>query len=130
MNLAVARDYLMTIFKDEKRVNVSVERMSPTASVKHLNFSTKGAQRIIPSRRVLVTDTAFNTCGLLSYCFVLLLTASPRWQALLFYLYTDEIVFAPLRSQGSRPVRCCNIYEAPPCSPKSMYRLACKVRLI
>ncbi|KIK33535.1 hypothetical protein CY34DRAFT_18312 [Suillus luteus UH-Slu-Lm8-n1] len=70
----------------------------------------KCAQRIIPSRRVLVTDTAFNT-----------------WQALLYYLYTDEIVFAPLRSQGSRPVRCCRIDEAPPCSPKSVYRLACKI---
>lgn len=128
MNFAVARDYLMTIFKDEKCVNVSVERMSPTASVKYLNFSTEGAQRIIPSRRVLVTDTAFNTCGLLSYRFVLLLTAPHRWQALLYYLYTDELVFAPLRSQGSRPVS--SIDGAPPCSPKSMYRLACKVRLI
>ncbi|KAG1848585.1 hypothetical protein C8R48DRAFT_778800 [Suillus tomentosus] len=72
--------------------------------------NAKGAQRIITSRRVLVTDTAFNT-----------------WQALLYYLYTDEIVFAPLRSQGSRPARRCSIDGPPPCSPKSMYRLACKI---
>jgi hypothetical protein len=39
----------MTIFK-EKSVEISTERVS-------------GTQRIIPSRRVLVTDTAFNTCG-------------------------------------------------------------------
>jgi hypothetical protein len=32
-----------------------------TASVKV--FATNGVQRVIPSRRVLVTDTAFNTYG-------------------------------------------------------------------
>ncbi|KAG2739126.1 hypothetical protein P692DRAFT_20756474 [Suillus brevipes Sb2] len=76
----------------------------------NLNLTTKGAQRIIPSRRVLVTDTAFNT-----------------WQALLYYLYTDEIIFAPLRSQGSEIARRCSLDGPPPCSPKSMYRLACKI---
>lgn len=75
------------------------------------DFATKRAQRIIPSRRVLVTDTAFNT-----------------WQALLDYLYTGEIVFAPLRSQASKAVRRSSLDEAPPCSPKSMYRLACKIK--
>ncbi|KAG2744006.1 hypothetical protein P692DRAFT_20745878 [Suillus brevipes Sb2] len=95
---------------DEEDEEGGIDETVKDTSVKHLNFSTKGAQRIIPSRRVLVTDTAFKT-----------------WLALLYYLYTDEIVFAPLRSQGSRPVRCCNIDGAPPCSPKSMYRLACKI---
>jgi hypothetical protein len=124
------RDCLMKIFLDEKCVNDSAERISQTASVQNLNFTTRGVQRIIPSRRVLVTDTAFNTCGLLSYRLVPLLTDSCRWQALLYYLYTDEIVFAPLRSQGNRTTRCCSLEGPPPCSPKSMYRLACKVRLI
>ncbi|KAG2347134.1 hypothetical protein BDR05DRAFT_996907 [Suillus weaverae] len=72
-----------TVQDNEKCTEVSAERVSRTASVK--DFATKGAQRIIPSRTVLVTDTAFNT-----------------WQALLDYLYTDEIVFAPLRSQARK----------------------------
>lgn len=98
-----------TVQDNEKCTQVSAERVSRTASVK--DFATKGAQRIIPSRTVLVTDTAFNT-----------------WQALLDYLYTDEIVFAPLRSQAGKPGRCRRLGEAPPCSPKSMYRLACKIK--
>ncbi|KAG1776472.1 hypothetical protein EV702DRAFT_335420 [Suillus placidus] len=98
-----------TVQDNEKCTEVSAERVSRTATVK--DFATKGAQRIIPTRRVLVTDTAFNT-----------------WQALLDYLYTDEIVFAPLRSQAGKSVRCRRLGEAPPCSPKSMYRLACKIK--
>ncbi|KAG1854898.1 hypothetical protein F4604DRAFT_1685906 [Suillus subluteus] len=94
--------------KNDKIVkdDVSAERMSRTA----LNLNL-GVQRIILSRRVLVTDTAFNT-----------------WQALLYYLYTDEIVFAPLRSQRSEIARHCSLDGPPPCSPKSMYRLACKIK--
>lgn len=91
---------------DEKCAELSASR---TASVR--DFATKGVQRIIPSRRVLVTDTAFNT-----------------WQALLEYLYTDEIIFAHLRSQGSKTARRRSLGEALPCSPKSMYRLACKIK--
>lgn len=93
---------------NERCAGVSAERVSRTASIK--DFTTKGAQRIIPSRRVLVMDTAFNT-----------------WRALLDYLYTDEIVFAPLRSQ-SKSARHHSLGGAPPCSPKSMYRLACKIK--
>lgn len=98
-----------TVQDNEKCAEVSAEQVSRTVSIK--GFATKGAQRIIPSRRVLVTDTAFNT-----------------WQALLDYLYTDEIVFAPLRSQASKSARRRSLGEAPPCSPKSMYRLACKIK--
>ncbi|KAG2366325.1 hypothetical protein BDR07DRAFT_1480190 [Suillus spraguei] len=96
---------------NEKCTEVSAERASRTALIK--DFATKGARRvtIIPNRRVLVTDTAFNT-----------------WQALLDYLYTDEIVFAPLRSQASKSARRRSLGKAPPCSPKSMYRLACKIK--
>ncbi|KAG1848456.1 hypothetical protein F4604DRAFT_1687731 [Suillus subluteus] len=85
------------------------KRMSRTAS--DSNLATKGMQRIILNRRVLVTDTAFNI-----------------WQALLYYLYTDEIVFVPLRSQGSKIGRHGSLDGPPPCSPKSMYRLACKIK--
>lgn len=65
-------------------------------------------------RNVLVRDTAFRT-----------------WKALLLYLYTNKIVFSPLKSQGQPRAH----VEGPdpstlwPCSPKSMYRLGCKVRL-
>ncbi|KAG2130712.1 hypothetical protein DEU56DRAFT_982052 [Suillus clintonianus] len=74
------------------------------------NYATKGVYRTTPNRKILVTDTAFNT-----------------WQALLYYLYTDEIVFAPLRSQGSQTAAQLGLGKPPPCSPKSMYRLACKI---
>jgi hypothetical protein len=98
-----------TVQDNEDCAEVSTERASRTASIK--NSATKGVQRIIPSRRVLVTDTAFTT-----------------WQALLDYMYTNEIVFAPLRSQASKSARHHSLSEAPPCSPKSMYRLACKIK--
>ncbi|KAG1832295.1 hypothetical protein DFJ58DRAFT_848066 [Suillus subalutaceus] len=100
---------LRQYFEDDKCINASAEQMCRTASVKNFNF--KGAQRIVSSRRLLITDTAFNT-----------------WQSLLYYLYTDEIVFAPLRSQESETARCCSLDGPPPCSPKSMYRLACKIK--
>ncbi|KAG2028486.1 hypothetical protein BDR03DRAFT_1078038, partial [Suillus americanus] len=65
-------------------------------------------------RNILVRDTAFRT-----------------WKALLLYLYTNKIVFSPLKSQGQPRAH----MEGPnpstlwPCSPKSMYRLGRKVRL-
>ncbi|KAG1794219.1 uncharacterized protein HD556DRAFT_1443167 [Suillus plorans] len=92
---------------DEKCGNVSTERMAHTTDE---NLVTKEPQCTIPSR-VLVTDTAFKT-----------------WLALLYYMYTNEIAFAPLRSQGSSTARYCSLNEAPLCSPKSMYRLACKIK--
>ncbi|KAK0441192.1 uncharacterized protein EV420DRAFT_1120341 [Desarmillaria tabescens] len=50
-------------------------------------------------------------------------TAYTTWKALLAYLYTQEISFAPLKSNGTpRTVK-----DA--CSPKSMYRLAVKADL-
>ena len=51
-------------------------------------------------------------------------------QALVFYLYTDEVTFAPLRSQNKdRSNETGPAYGAPLCSPKSMYRVADKVSL-
>ncbi|KAG1888326.1 hypothetical protein F4604DRAFT_1674688 [Suillus subluteus] len=96
--------------KFELRANISAEKMPRTPSIKH--FNTREMQcGTIPSRRVLITDTAFKT-----------------WQVLLYYLYTDEIIFAPLRSQASPTTRNPSLNEPPLCSPKSMYRLACKVK--
>lgn len=69
---------------------------------------------VVNCRHILVRDTAFRT-----------------WKALLLYLYTNKIVFSPLKSQGQPRAH----VEGPdtsalwPCSPKSMYRLGRKVRL-
>ncbi|KAG1776473.1 hypothetical protein EV702DRAFT_1198173 [Suillus placidus] len=96
--------------KVELRAKVSAEQMPQTPSIK--DFNTQEVQRgTIPNRRVLVTDTAFKT-----------------WQALLYYLYTNEIIFAPLRSQASSTTNHSSLNEPLPCSPKSMYRLACKTK--
>ncbi|KAI0072281.1 hypothetical protein K474DRAFT_1678790 [Panus rudis PR-1116 ss-1] len=68
---------------------------------------------------VVITDIAANT-----------------WDALVFYILTGRMNFAPLRSEGieSRMVelsqfRHDNPYLPLPCSPKSVYRLADKVGL-
>ncbi|KIO03982.1 hypothetical protein M404DRAFT_26602 [Pisolithus tinctorius Marx 270] len=65
-------------------------------------------------RKICVKDVAFKT-----------------WKALVFYIYTGHISFAPLRSQ---PLISTHIHHgptdyAPMCSPKSMYRLADKYDL-
>ncbi|KAJ7474210.1 hypothetical protein FB451DRAFT_1248323 [Mycena latifolia] len=52
-------------------------------------------------------------------------TAHKTWKALLYYLYTRRINFAPLRSEGAREADT----EGPACSAKSMYRLADKLGL-
>ncbi|KZT19699.1 hypothetical protein NEOLEDRAFT_1123756 [Neolentinus lepideus HHB14362 ss-1] len=69
-------------------------------------------------RVVIIKDAAFDT-----------------WQALLFYLYTGDIAFRPLKSQ--QEIRPKTSFQEDghggeqawpqPCSPKSMYRLADKV---
>jgi hypothetical protein len=57
------------------------------------------------------------------------------WQAMVYYMYTSKISFAPLKSEGARARRAAiENYkllhpDVPPlCSPKSMYRLADIVR--
>ncbi|EPS98893.1 hypothetical protein FOMPIDRAFT_115441 [Fomitopsis schrenkii] len=57
--------------------------------------------------------------------------ASPTWEAFLFYLYTNEVVFAPLTSKSEVARRVFIAHhkakyprQPAPCSPKSMYRLA------
>ncbi|PBK94240.1 hypothetical protein ARMGADRAFT_1078946 [Armillaria gallica] len=51
-------------------------------------------------------------------------TAYTTWKALLAYLYTQEISFASLKSNGTP-----RIADKDACSPKSMYRLAVKADL-
>jgi hypothetical protein len=59
--------------------------------------------------------------------------ALSSWRSLFFYRCTDEIVFAPLKSQGVdsrlKYIREKTTGQAPPpCSPKSIYVLASLVR--
>ncbi|OAX33214.1 hypothetical protein K503DRAFT_804550 [Rhizopogon vinicolor AM-OR11-026] len=70
--------------------------------------------RFVHCRNILVRDTAFRT-----------------WKALILYLYTDKIAFSRLKSQGQPrvDVEASKASTSWPCSPKSMYRLACKVGL-
>lgn len=71
-----------------------------------------------PGRTVFVKDIAYKT-----------------WQALLSYLYTGRVAFAPLRSavqssnDRTNTVNLRHPFDPPLCSPKSMYRLADKYGL-
>ena len=86
-----------------------------------------------PVRAVLITGSfsAYAPCVLPPDS-----TESDRlssWKSLFFYRCTDEIVFAPLKSQGVKSrinyIRERTIAAAPPpCSPKSIYVLANLVR--
>ncbi|KIP10838.1 hypothetical protein PHLGIDRAFT_11103 [Phlebiopsis gigantea 11061_1 CR5-6] len=56
--------------------------------------------------------------------------AYPTWNAFMYYLYTEEVTFAPLRSQ-TQTLKSSDAAQnevttpvAPQCSPKSMYSLA------
>ncbi|KAG2087726.1 hypothetical protein BD769DRAFT_1529736, partial [Suillus cothurnatus] len=84
----------------------------PPQAVTPTTFSP--IQPVVNCRNILVRDTAFRT-----------------WKALLLYLYTNKLVFSPLKSQGKprADVEGPNPSTLWPCSPKSMYRLGCKVRL-
>ncbi|KAH7925144.1 hypothetical protein BV22DRAFT_458408 [Leucogyrophana mollusca] len=59
------------------------------------------------ARTVLVKGAAYRT-----------------WRALIYYCYTGQIVFAPLKSCNTVPSPTLQCDGATPCSPKSMYRLA------
>ncbi|KAF9785398.1 hypothetical protein BJ322DRAFT_1006548 [Thelephora terrestris] len=56
------------------------------------------------------------------------------WRSLFFYLYTDSIQFAPLKSQGAN-ARAQYLREQttpdrpPPCSPKTIYSIATKLEI-
>ncbi|KAL6300190.1 hypothetical protein BKA93DRAFT_541994 [Sparassis latifolia] len=67
-----------------------------------------------PLRTIVIKDAALTT-----------------WQWLVYYLYTGEIAFAPLQSQGAeyraterKRYQTEHPQHPPLCSPKSMYRLA------
>ncbi|KAH7925140.1 hypothetical protein BV22DRAFT_1011844, partial [Leucogyrophana mollusca] len=59
------------------------------------------------TRTVLVKGAAYKT-----------------WRALIYYCYTGQIVFSPLKSCNAEHTPALAYEGATPCSPKSMYRLA------
>ncbi|KAJ3558091.1 hypothetical protein NM688_g1118 [Phlebia brevispora] len=67
---------------------------------------------------IVLPDVAFNTL-----------------KALIFYIYTGDVAFAPLKSQtNANTINSAHTvdfspYSAPPCSPKSIYRIADKYGL-
>lgn len=64
---------------------------------------------------------------------LLLIDMAYSWKAFIYYLYTGDIAFTPLKSQlktqpsADATQRQVLALTAPPCSPKSMYRLADEV---
>ncbi|OBZ67216.1 hypothetical protein A0H81_12859 [Grifola frondosa] len=72
-----------------------------------------GGMTGLVGRTVVIRDIAFDT-----------------FQAFIYYLYTGEVWFSPLRSQGIPTAQPSDeTYQPPRCSPKSMYRLADKYDL-
>lgn len=87
---------------------------SPLQAVAPITSAPIHKLPVVNCRNILVRDTAFRT-----------------WKALLLYLYTNKIIFSPLKSQGQprAHVKGPDPSTLWPCSPKSMYRLGRKVRL-
>ncbi|KAH7882004.1 hypothetical protein F5I97DRAFT_1910981 [Phlebopus sp. FC_14] len=105
---------------DNEESGVSIETTAtirdaaatPALPVRTTRSSVNRLQ-VIGAHRILVKDTAFQT-----------------WYALLNYLHTGKVVFlAPKPSCSHFPSQTTSssTAEAPKCSAKSMYRLACKV---
>ncbi|KAH7926540.1 hypothetical protein BV22DRAFT_1118837 [Leucogyrophana mollusca] len=84
----------------------------PTDAVKPSTESTDQLLRSVHvGHTVLVTGAAYKT-----------------WHALTYYCYTGQVTFSPIKSQNSLP-RPAVVGGPPPCSPKSMYRLADKLKV-
>ncbi|KAI0829632.1 hypothetical protein BC628DRAFT_1357957 [Trametes gibbosa] len=97
---------------------VEVEKISPPSPAVAVEISRDDRgepQAIIPvqprrkGRVVFIEDIAYRT-----------------WESFVFYAYFGRVAFAPLSSQPAASPTARPKYEPPPCSPKSMYRLADK----
>ena len=100
------------------------------------NKSPETEEREDQNRAVFVMGS-FSTYVLYAfYLFCLRLDGNdgfPRWKSLFFYRCTEDILFAPLVSQGVES-RSNYVHQntttaaPPPCSPKGIYSLARSVR--
>ncbi|KAL6300197.1 hypothetical protein BKA93DRAFT_542061 [Sparassis latifolia] len=111
-NSTIARDACDEVESSGLTLNSThVPQDTPASLVSPAVIKQSGGQ---PLRTIIIKDTALATL---------------QW--LVYYLYTGEIAFSPLHSQGAE----CWAVEReryqiehpkcpPPCSPKSMYRLA------
>ncbi|EGN92309.1 hypothetical protein SERLA73DRAFT_79722 [Serpula lacrymans var. lacrymans S7.3] len=99
---------------NQREYTSSINTTPPSTVVPTASASDVSPPRLIQCRHLFVKDTAFRT-----------------WKTLLFYLYTDQISWSALKSQtGSKETRDTTVEDSdgpPPCSPKSMYRLATKI---
>lgn len=131
MNMAMHRTAtLMMKMRKSIKLYTTVRSIARTSSVKvllifyYIRGATYYHEPYSIDHRYCVQHVRFSSLPL-----GLSLIDLHRWAALLYYLYTDEIVFTPLRSQANSMARRHGFHEPPSCSPKSMYRLACKVCL-
>ena len=117
----------------EEDVESDCEKVSSEVASELLE--TRGEQELLP--RAVLTTGSFSACvfsRILSFRRVEKGDKFHSWKSLFFYRCTDEISFAPLRSDGTNSrsdyVRKRTTAEAPPpCSPKSIYLLAKLVRV-
>lgn len=102
--------------KDETEVDADVTKQIPTLG---------------RGQTLLMGNFAFPTYvhRIIVVYYTLLLASTASWKALLYYLCIGETNFSPLKSQGAAPAATSKsmFATAPPCSPKSMYRLADEV---
>ncbi|KAF9228262.1 hypothetical protein BS17DRAFT_877595 [Gyrodon lividus] len=114
-NETICKQELNTVVGHDDIRLTSVKQTSSSTLLDDLASSVfiSDPLRSIKSRHIFVKDTAFQT-----------------WKALLFYLYTGRVTFCDFKSQGEARTEALDCTDQPPrCSPKSMYRLACKVGL-
>jgi len=111
------------IFETARELPAESPPGSPSRQSGHLPGVIEGntveIARGLQGKTVVIKDCAYKT-----------------WEALIYYLYTDQIVFAPLSRDGldnrSRPAFMASLQNdqsSHPCSAKSIYRLADKMYL-
>ncbi|RPD78281.1 hypothetical protein L226DRAFT_567942 [Lentinus tigrinus ALCF2SS1-7] len=95
---------------EEPTTEPTTEGNSSTVNGQSENQNVSGTGVVRPARPgrvVFLDDVAYRT-----------------WKAFIFYAYFDQIAFAPLKSQEQLAPERAAPFDPPPCSPKSMYRLA------
>ncbi|KAM5532554.1 hypothetical protein V8D89_013760 [Ganoderma adspersum] len=104
---ASAEDH--TDVKDNDGVSTASKEDASSDSRSLVNGSGPKRAQTRPGRVVFLGDIAYAT-----------------WKSFIFYAYYEELNFSPLKSQQPPRPKEQDPYEAPLCSPKSMYRIAHK----